>query len=263
MSISNNINKGENAANNLLNKGVGLIVTPINKVVAAGNTTAGLIENAKSDKTKLVNQAKAAKKKVIDLGNRFQSAFGFVTNNKSTTLAKSKSFNAAIGTSSATIVDGRSSFEEFTMSRPGLKLKFGYTGFVNNDNVFAPPAILSFKSSKRIEETIVTSVDRSGEELAYGQVVELYGSMPINITIKGLLIDMDTHQYPSAKVKQLAELFNYNGIWIVEGQIWGDKGIKTIYIESMEDGGIQGYMDTWQFTLEARSISPIEFGFKK
>jgi hypothetical protein len=74
---------------------------------------------------------------------------------------------------------------------------------------------------------------------------------------------MDTHQYPSTKVKQLTELFNYNGIWTVTGKIWADKGIKTIYIESMEDGGIQGYMDTWQFTLEVRSITPIEFGFKK
>jgi Domain of unknown function (DUF6046) len=241
---------------------IGFVEGKLNRTVNGGTNTAGFIESVKADKNRIANKAKTAKRKVIDLGNRFQSAFGFVSSNQGESLQQTGLTDSLSG-AAVVVQDGRSSFEEFTLRRPGLEFKFAYTGFVNAANVFAPPALLSFKSSKRIGSTIVSSNDAEGQEVAYGEVVENYGRKPVAITIRGLLIDMDNHEYPGDKVKQLTALFDWNGVWEVEGQIWRDKGIKSLYIESMEDGGVQGFMDTWQFTLEAFSIKPVEFFIKK
>ncbi|MNE84905.1 hypothetical protein D3C80_1818490 [compost metagenome] len=90
-------------------------------------------------------------------------------------------------------------------------------------------------------------------------VVERYGTKSWEISIKGILIDMVNHNYPSQKVRQLREFFEYNRPFGVEGQIWDDLNIRSIYFSDTEIGGIPGYADTIQFDLTARSIKPAEF----
>lgn len=200
--------------------------------------------------------------RVLDLGGRFQNAFGFVGGTGES--LQQTNFNDSLTGANVVVKDGRSTFEEFVLKRPGLELKFGYTGLMKEiDDVFAPPPLVTFKKSKRIGETIVSSNDESGNELSYGQVVEQYGRMPVEISIRGILVDMVNHQYPSEKVKQLDNLFDYNGAWDVEGQVFRDKKIKSIYFLSLDDSGVQGFMDTWSFTLEAKSIKPVEYFLKK
>lgn len=200
--------------------------------------------------------------RTIQLGDRFNSAFGFVGAPGESLQATG--FEDTLTGAEVYVQDGRSTYENFTLSRPGLELKFAYGGLLGeNDTVFAPPALCSFKSSKRIGQTIVTSNDEQGNEFAYGEVVENYGRKPVEITIRGLLIDMVNHEYPSAKIQQLTELFDYNGAWQVAGQIWRDKKIWSIYIVDMDDGPVQGFMDTWQFTLSAFSFKPVEYFLKQ
>lgn len=201
--------------------------------------------------------------RIIDLGGRFSNGFGFVSDNTSDELQETD-FNDTLTNSTVVVKDGRSSFEEFTLRRTGVELKFGYAGlFSAIDNVFAPPAMVSFKRSKRIDETIVSSQDDNGNEISTGQVIENYGKMPVDINIQGLLIDMINHQYPSDKVRQLVDLFEYQGQWDVDGQVFRDQRIRSIYITGMEDGPVQGYMDTWKFSLTCRSIAPVEWFLKK
>lgn len=200
--------------------------------------------------------------KVLDLGGRFQNAFGFVGGTGES--LQETNINDSLSGANVVVKDGRSTFEEFVLKRPGLELKFGYTGLIKEiEDVFAPPPLVTFKKSKRIGETVVSSNDDKGNEVEYGQVVEQYGRMPVEISIRGVLIDMVNHQYPSEKVKQLDNLFDYNGAWDVEGQVFRDKKIKSIYFTSLDDGGVQGFMDTWSFTLEAKSIKPVEYFLKK
>lgn len=200
--------------------------------------------------------------RVLDLGGRFQNAFGFI-GGTGESLQQTK-FNDSLTGANIVVKDGRSTFEEFVLKRPGLELKFGYTGLIKEiEDVFAPPPLVTFKKSKRIGETIVSSNDDKGNEVEYGQVVEQYGRMPVEISIRGVLIDMVNHQYPSEKVKQLDNLFDYNGAWDVEGQVFRDKKIKSIYFTSLDDGVVQGFQDTWSFTLEAKSIKPVEYFLKR
>lgn len=200
--------------------------------------------------------------RTIQLGERFNSAFGFVGDPGNS--LQETGFEDTLTGAEVYVKDGRSSYENFTLRRPGVELKFAYGGLLGEgDTIFSPPALCSFKSSKRIGQTIVTSNDDQGNEVAYGEVVENYGRKPVEITIRGLLIDMVNHQYPSSKVKQLTEFFDYNGAWEVEGQIWRDKKIRSIYFLDMDDGPVQGFMDTWQFTLSACSIKPVEYFLKQ
>lgn len=205
-------------------------------------------------------------KKIIDLGSRFQQAFGFISNNQAESLQRAN-FSDSIANAEVYLKDTRSSFEEITLVRKSnnqvISFRFGYMGFIEqDDNVFAPPVICSFKHAKRIGQTIVSVNSDSGDELEYGEVVENYGRKPVGITIRGVLIDMQNHKYPSDRLKRLMELFYYNGTWEVEGQIFRDHKIKSIYFTEMEDAGVQGFEDTWSFTIEAQSIKPVEYFFK-
>ena len=65
------------------------------------------------------------------------------------------------------------------------------------------------------------------------------------------------------KIAGKVDLFDYNGAWEVEGKIFADHKIKSIYFIDMDDAPIQGYMDTWSFTLNARSIKPVEYFLNK
>ncbi|MCZ2140610.1 MAG: DUF6046 domain-containing protein [Bacteroidia bacterium] len=203
--------------------------------------------------------------KVYDLGGRFNNGFGFITANTGESL-QDTGFEDSLTGATIQVKDGRSSYEEFTLTRSdnsNISLTFGYSGLFNyEDSVFAPPAMVSFKRSKRIDETIVSEHDQNDVEVATGQVVENYGKMPVEFSIQGLLIDMVHHQYPSEKVRQLVELFEYDGIWDVSGQIFRDQKIRSLYIKDMEDGPVQGYMDTWKFSLQCRSMKPVEWGLK-
>lgn len=250
------------------NSGGGFITGVTDTIESTGDASLNLGKKIKGivDGTELKSQSQVViknGKRVVELGRRFQNAFGFIGGNTGASLQQTN-LREIKNVGNVVIDDSRSSYEEFTLKRPGQELKFGYSGLINYvDNVFAPPALVSFKRSKRIDETIVSTNDSDGKESSYGQVVENYGRKPIDISIKGLLIDMVNHQYPSKKVKQLIELFDYNGAWEVEGQIFLDHKIYSIYFTDMDDSPVQGFMDTWSFTLEARSIKPVEYFLKK
>lgn len=200
--------------------------------------------------------------RVIDIGSRFNNAFGFVGEGGGNT--EQTEFEDTLHGGQVYVKDGRSSYENFTIKGNGVTLQFAYSGLnEQNADIFAPPALCSFKSGKRIGQTIVTSNDDQGKEITYGEVVENYGRKPVEITIKGLLIDMVNHQYPSDKVRQFTDMVDWNGPWEVEGQIWRDKKIQTIYFIDWEDGPVQGFMDTWSFTISASSLKPVEYFLKK
>lgn len=243
----------------------GFVDALTDNAVAAGESSLNLVNAGKgliNAPKKLSQKLTADGKRVIALGKRFQSAFGFVSANTGTSL-QATNFKEISKGSNVLVEDGRSSYEEFTLKGNGVELKFGYGGLLQQvGNVFAPPALITFKRSKRIDETIVSNNDSNGNELAFGQVVENYGRKPIEISIKGVLIDMVNHQYPSEKVRQLIDVFDYNGSWEVTGKLFADHKIQTIYFTDLEDAPVQGFMDTWSFSLEARSIKPVEYFLK-
>jgi Domain of unknown function (DUF6046) len=195
---------------------------------------------------------------IIDLSAIYLKAFG-VVDNKINSLFEEKVSGGAVE-----FKDGRSTYEYMTMRRTGVELKFGFAGFQNiDDSFFAPPPIISVVLDKRLEETIMTAVDNKGTEINYGQVIEVYGKKPTDVSMKGVIIDMISHQYPGDKLRKLREMFEYNGVWEVEGQIWRDLDIRSVYIvPPLPIDMVEGFEDTWSYNMTLRSIKPAEYYLK-
>ncbi|MDC9722366.1 MAG: DUF6046 domain-containing protein [Urechidicola sp.] len=146
-------------------------------------------------------------------------------------------------------------FEQTSFKFGINQINFGSTtllaGQKVNDNIFAPPPLISFARDKSHVETEINGTDT--------QVVERWGTKPWNIRMRGLLIDIENRTYPTDKIDALNTLFEYNKVVSVYGTQFFDKSISDIYFKSIEINGVQGFEDTIQYTLTARSIKPVAF----
>jgi len=213
-------------------------------------STQTLLEGTKNTGKELQQRGK----RVIDLGKRFEKAFGFVSGNVPKDL-QNKGFKTAIQ-NAGVYVKSNTTFETMLLRNGSTELVFDYYNL--NDSLgglFAPPPIVSFSKSKRQERTVL-----DGPE---GEVVEKYGHEPWSITIRGLLIDTVNHNYPSQKVRTLISVFNTDDMWEVESEIFQDHGIRSIYFEQIDSEGVESFDDTWSYTLKAFSIKPVEFFLRK
>lgn len=124
----------------------------------------------------------------------------------------------------------------------------------NTPGILAPTPMLSFTRNKNI---VKTAVDGSDSE-----VIESFGCKSWEITITGILIDLDNHVYPSEKMRQLREMFEVNDTFeVLDCRLLEDLGIQSIYFDKIEDFGLneKTYADTIKYKLTAHSIKPLEF----
>lgn len=150
---------------------------------------------------------------------------------------------------------------EFTFA--DLKLKSAKDGeeyeFKNSiltkkgSGIFAAAPMLKFTRKKKIAATAVAGSDNV--------VVESFGLEPWDITMNGILVDLDTHNFPSAKVQRLRQLFETPEIFDVEAcQVMADLEIHALYFDGIKDLQVlEDYPDTVKYELSAKSIQPAEF----
>jgi hypothetical protein len=130
---------------------------------------------------------------------------------------------------------------------------FNYDIKQANSSIFVAPPMISTSREKIIKNT---TPDR-GE----GEVVENFGKRSYEISLKGLIVDMENHAYPSRQVKLLRQFFEIDDFFeVVSCQIFEDLGIHSIYLEDWDDlSGVEGFEDTMSYTLKARSAQPVEY----
>ena len=119
--------------------------------------------------------------------------------------------------------------------------------------ILAPPPMLTFERKKNI---ITTKVDGSD-----AVIVESFGLEPWTITIDGILVDLQNHQYPASELRQLREMFETNTTYEVwDCDILADLGVEQMYFEKVADLKVlEDYQDTVKYKLTAHSIKPVEF----
>lgn len=119
--------------------------------------------------------------------------------------------------------------------------------------ILAPPPMLSFKRNKNIVKTKIDGSDAS--------VIESFGSDEWEITMSGILVDLENHQFPMQKLYELRELFEANATFeVMNSDIMGALGIEQMYFENIEDLKVlETYHDTVEFRFKANSIKPVEF----
>lgn len=142
--------------------------------------------------------------------------------------------------------------EAMTLTIDGKAYNFG--GWVTEKSqVLASPPIIRYSRTKKI----VSTSTNSGEE-----VIEQWTTYGYELYISGILVDTEEHIYPGKQIQELCKIFESNKIATVEGQIFKDLNITDIYIHRIDIEGLQGFMDTFRYTMEAKSVKPLTFSLK-
>lgn len=186
----------------------------------------------------------------IDLYGRFSSAFGFVAANiRTRTQPHGTPSGVEVYVADATFADLK-----LKSAKDGKVYEFRNTILSDTDNgIFAPPPMLKFDRAKKITATAIAGSDNV--------VVEDFGLEQWEITMDGLLIDMDAHKYPTAKVQRFRQLFETPDVFdVLECQVMTDLGINALYFTKVDNLAVlENYPDTVKYTLKAKSIQPPEF----
>jgi hypothetical protein len=117
--------------------------------------------------------------------------------------------------------------------------------------VVASPPLISLKRAKKL---IITPIDNSDIE-----VVERYSTEPYDIEWKGLLIDMDNHEFPKSKLEEIHNIFEHNGVWNVSSEIMNTVGIQSLFVQDLSFEFVEGYPDTISYNFKMRAIKPLEY----
>lgn len=183
---------------------------------------------------------------VLDLASRYGRALGIVLS--------SEGMNQVVITKEdnkyqVETFGEATNFEEITMEYENTRLVFNSFIGGEQSTVFAPPPILSFSRSKKLIET----------ETNGSAIVERWNTNEWEITIQGILVDIENHNYPDSQIQQIVTLFEHNDIIKVVGAQFYDKGIDSIYIDSITINPKEGYSDTVAYTLSAKSVKEVTF----
>ena len=186
----------------------------------------------------------------IDLYGRFSSAFGFVAANiRTRTQPHGTPSGVEVYVADATFADLK-----IKSAKDGKVYEFRNTILSDTDNgIFAPPPMLKFDRKKKITATAIAGSDNV--------VVEDFGLEQWSITLDGLLVDMETHQYPTAKMQRFRQLFETPDTYdVLECQVMTDLGINALYFTEVNNLAVlENYPDTIKYQLKAKSMLPPEF----
>ena len=190
----------------------------------------------------------------IDLVSRYAAAFGMLAAGKlidKVFLEKKSNNEYGFEFSQPT-----ANFEYSKLEIPGLEaLEFDSILYGEQGQIFAPPLLMSFAQEKSLIETEVNDDDPI--------IVERWGTKPWDITINGLLIDLNNRVYPSDEIRRLNQNWKYNGVVKVVGTQFEELDIDTIYFRSINFTRTEGYSDTIQFSINASSIKAVNFTLLK
>jgi hypothetical protein len=195
----------------------------------------------------------------FDFTGRYLAAFGFVAAsvggrllNEFANIIRNDNLNEA----SVYLWDKSTAFDEVSIYRDDAgtneEYLFAFRSLAEEySNVFATPPMLSLKRSKKL---VITPIDNSDIE-----VVERYATEPYEITWRGLLIDMENHEFPLEKMETLNKIFEVNGVWNVASELLQAVGVEAIYIKDISFDFVEGYEDTISYNMTTRAIRPLEY----
>lgn len=191
----------------------------------------------------------------IDLVSRYAAAFGMMAAGKAIEkVFVDRKENDDYSFETFPLVN--SDVEYVKLEVPGIDtLEFNAILHGDKGNLFAPPLLLGFSQEKSLIETEVNDDDPI--------VVERWGTKPWNITLNGLLIDLDNRVYPTNEIQRLNKSWKHNGVIKVVGKQFFEKEIDSLYFRSIEFTSVEGYQDTIQFTINASSIKAVNFTLLK
>lgn len=151
--------------------------------------------------------------------------------------------------------------EKIRLEHSSLKVEFGNMLLFNENgqekesSVFAPPLMMDFRRSKEIIAT-----ETNGDD---NVIIERWNTQPWEISMKGILIDVQNRHYPSDQIRKLHQLFKINDVLEVYGVQFEEKDIDAIYLKDISITPVEGFSDTVQFSFTASSIKSVSWNLLK
>jgi hypothetical protein len=191
----------------------------------------------------------------IDLVARYAAAFGMMAAGKAIEkVFVDKTEKRDYNFQYFPLQDGN--IEYVKMVVPGEDpLEFSAVLHGDRGSIFAPPLLIGFSQEKSLIETEVNDDDPI--------IIERWGTKPWDITINGILIDLNNRIYPTDEIRRLNKNWKYNGVVKVIGKQFEEKDIDSLYFRSINFTAVEGYQDTIQFTINASSIKAVNFTLLK
>jgi hypothetical protein len=191
----------------------------------------------------------------IDLVARYAAAFGMMAAGKAIEkVFVDKTEKRDYNFQYFPLQDGN--IEYVKMVVPGEDpLEFSAVLHGDRGSIFAPPLLIGFSQEKSLIETEVNDDDPI--------IIERWGTKPWDITINGILIDLNNRIYPTDEIRRLNKNWRYNGVVKVIGKQFEEKDIDSLYFRSINFTAVEGYQDTIQFTINASSIKAVNFTLLK
>ena len=196
---------------------------------------------------------------IYDFKGRYQNAFGFVSPNVGNILANTTGAvidRLMLQGSNVYLWDKSTSFDEIKLYRDEdgnrEEFLFAFRSLAEQySEVFATPPMLSLKRGKKL---VITPIDNSDIE-----VIERYATEPYTITWRGLMIDMENHEFPIDKMETLNGIFETNNVWNVVSEILNKVGVEALVVVSITIDFVEGFEDTISYVLETRAVKPLEY----
>lgn len=190
---------------------------------------------------------------VIDLAARYASAFGIV---------KASELMSAVVLTKEDNKYEVEFFDDFNPVTEDVRLRYNgdelrFFSMLSGDSlsIFAPPLMMDFRREKDLIET-----ETNGDD---NVIVERWGTKPWEISMRGILIDVENRQYPTEHVRKLHRLFKHNNVVEVVGVLFEEKDIDMIYFKDVSITPLEGFSDSVQFSFTASSIKEVNWSLLK
>ena len=190
---------------------------------------------------------------VIDLVARYASAFGIV---------KASELMSAVVLTKEDNKYEVEFFDDFNPVTEDVRLRYNgdelrFFSMLSGDSssIFAPPLMMDFRREKDLIET-----ETNGDD---NVIVERWGTKPWEISMRGILIDVENRQYPTEHVRKLHRLFKHNNVVEVVGVLFEEKDIDMIYFKDVSITPLEGFSDSVQFSFTASSIKEVNWSLLK
>lgn len=190
---------------------------------------------------------------VIDLAARYASAFGIV---------KASELMSAVVLTKEDNKYEVEFFDDFNPVTEDVRLRYNgdelrFFSMLSGDSssIFAPPLMMDFRREKDLIET-----ETNGDD---NVIVERWGTKPWEISMRGILIDVENRQYPTEHVRKLHRLFKHNNVVEVVGVLFEEKDISKIYFKDVSITPLEGFYDSIQFSFTASAINQSAWTLKE
>ncbi len=185
---------------------------------------------------------------VSDILDRYNSAFGYNAMKAMARFVKLPSYSNQDSRYADMFFENRKSGKQFNF---GVQNLGGKLKIAENQNFLAPPPLLKFSRGKHV---VTTDVDRSNHT-----VIENFGNKAYKFTMRGLLIDMNEHNYPEQQLKEVHAMFDADGTYKIAGDIFNNLEIYEVFFDNLDIDFVEGFVDTIKFNVRGVSVEYVDF----